>query len=352
MFADRLKRARTASGFSMQSLASKVGISANMIKKYEHGESMPSSETLIKLAASFGLKSEYFFRPTQITLQNIQYRKKSSLPQKVLHQIEADVLEQAERWFELKQLWPHFPIPPAILPPCTIQSLDDIEAFALELRSTWNLGTKEIPNLTTVLEEHGFLVIMSKISSQGACDGLQAYIEGVPILVCQRQGDGTRQRFTLAHELAHFAFATSLPAELDLEACCHRFAQAFLLPLPTLYSFLGTKRHTLEIGELYHVKKRFGISMQACIRRAYDTAIISEATYKNLCIHFSIHGWKKQEPGEPYPLESTSSFKQLVYRALGEGIIEESKAAELLGQSVMAFHRDRFLRVDDAAIGC
>ncbi|MDX9825110.1 MAG: helix-turn-helix transcriptional regulator, partial [Sphaerochaeta sp.] len=57
MFADRLKRARISSGFSMQKLATKVGISANMIKKYEHGESMPSSATLIKLAASLGLKS-------------------------------------------------------------------------------------------------------------------------------------------------------------------------------------------------------------------------------------------------------------------------------------------------------
>jgi Zn-dependent peptidase ImmA (M78 family) len=350
MFADRLKRARVSSGFSMQKLASKVGISANMIKKYEHGESMPSSATLIKLAASLGLKSEYFFRPTQIALQNIQYRKKSSLPRKVLQQIEADVLEQAERWFELKQLWPHFPISPAILPPATIQNLDDIETYAMNLRSMWNLGIKEIPNLTSLLEEHGFLVIMTHIQTQGACDGLQASIEGTPILVCQHQGDGTRQRFTLAHELAHFAFASSIPPELDLESCCHRFAQAFLLPLPTLHFFLGTKRQTLEIGELYLIKHRYGISMQACIRRAFDTGIISESTYKNLCIVFSSNGWRKQEPGEPYPLESTSFFKHLVYRALGENIIGEAKAAELLGQSVMEFHRSRYMRDSDAAV--
>lgn len=350
MFAERLKRARVSSGFSMQNLATKVGISANMIKKYEHGESMPSSATLIRLAASLGLKSEYFFRPTQITLQNIQYRKKSSLSRKVLQQIEADVLEQAERWFELKQLWPHFPISPPVLPPATIENLEDIETYAMNLRSAWNLGTKEIPNLTALVEEHGFLVIMSNISAQGACDGLQASIEGTPILICQQQGDGTRQRFTLAHELGHFAFASSLPEGLNLELCCHRFAQAFLIPLPTIYSFLGTKRHTLEIGELYHIKHRYGISMQACIRRAFDTSIISESTYKHLCMLFSSNGWRKQEPGEPYSLETTSFFKHLVYRALGEGIIEEAKAAELLGQSVMEFHRNRYMRDSDVAL--
>ncbi|KAF5031953.1 hypothetical protein DSECCO2_622330 [anaerobic digester metagenome] len=65
---------------------------------------------------------------------------------------------------------------------------------------------------------------------------------------------------------------------------------------------------------------------------------------------FSSNGWRKQEPGEPYPLESTSCFKHLVYRALGENIIGEAKAAELLGQSVMEFHRSRYMRDSDVAL--
>jgi predicted HTH domain antitoxin len=34
-------------------------------------------------------------------------------------------------------------------------------------------------------------------------------------------------------------------------------------------------------------------------------------------------------------------FEQLVYRALAEGIVSESKAAELLQMSVMALHKQR-----------
>ena len=41
MFAERLKRARTAAGLSMKGLAAEVGLSANEIKKYEHGINMP-----------------------------------------------------------------------------------------------------------------------------------------------------------------------------------------------------------------------------------------------------------------------------------------------------------------------
>jgi hypothetical protein len=39
-----------------------------------------------------------------------------------------------------------------------------------------------------------------------------------------------------------------------------------------------------------------------------------------------------------------------VYGALGENIIGEAKAAELLGQSVMEFHRSRYMRDSDVAL--
>ena len=60
---------------------------------------------------------------------------------------------------------------------------------------------------------------------------------------------------------------------------------------------------------------------------------------------FSKNGWRTEEPGKAYPHESTYLHKQLVYRALGEEYIGESKAAELLGMSVSSFHKERKLEV-------
>ena len=74
MFGERLLRARTAAGLSMQALAQAVGLSANMIKKYEHGVSMPSSDSLLKLAKALSVRVEYFFRPVTVQLSNIEYR--------------------------------------------------------------------------------------------------------------------------------------------------------------------------------------------------------------------------------------------------------------------------------------
>lgn len=40
-------------------------------------------------------------------------------------------------------------------------------------------------------------------------------------------------------------------------------------------------------------------------------------------------------------------FKQLIFRGLGEGILSESKAAELLGISLVSFHQARKLESSD-----
>ena len=52
---------------------------------------------------------------------------------------------------------------------------------------------------------------------------------------------------------------------------------------------------------------------------------------------FSLNNWHKKEPGEQIEPEKPQLFEQLVFRALAEDIIGESKAAELMGMSVREF---------------
>lgn len=59
--------------------------------------------------------------------------------------------------------------------------------------------------------------------------------------------------------------------------------------------------------------------------------------------------WRTKEPSDQYPQEETYLYKQLVYRALGESYIGESKAAELLKMSLSSFHKDRKLGAINAA---
>ena len=350
MIGERLKRARAAAGLSMKALATEIGLSANMIKKYEHDISMPSSSVLLKLAKTLSVRTEYFFRPTKVTLGEIEYRKKSTTTKAMLKRIEADVIDQAERWLELSQLWPNFPIPKfeftAELP--RIESLDQIDAVAEQVREHWQLGVNPLPDLIDLLESKGILVIISQEEQADKFDGLMAHIDDQPVIVISDCWPGCRQRFTLAHELGHLILHGLLPEDIDEEKACNRFASAFLLPAHEVFQHFGETRSYIEFQELYLLKHEYGLSMQACLYRIADLGVISKSKRKQIFMHFSKSGWRKLEPGAPYPKERTYLFQQLVYRALGEGIISESKAAELLQISVMTLHKQRLIQIEAA----
>lgn len=344
MIGERLKRARAASGLSMKALGDAAGISANMIKKYEHDISMPSSGVLIKLSKVLQVRSEYFFRPTKVVLSGVEYRKRANTPKSILKRIEADVLDQAERWQELTNLWPNFPLPNFSVPesiPEQVNTLEAIDKIADLIREEWHLGLNPITDLIDTFELKGILVIVTAVDEQAKFDGLQTSISGKPVIVVSANWPGDRQRFTLAHELGHLILQGRLSGDLEEEQACNRFASAFLIPASSIRQQLGTRRHKLEPQELYLLKHDYGLSMQGCLYRAADLNIITERVRKSLFIYFSSQGWRKQEPGKPYPKETTLLFKQLVYRALGEGIISESKAAELLVMPIMKFHQAR-----------
>lgn len=352
MIGERLKRARAAAGFSMQALAERVGVSAPMIKKYEDDRSMPSSGKLLAIAKALGVRSEYFFRPTVVELKEVEYRKRASTPKSILKRIEADVLDQAERWQELANLWPTFPVPGFALPCCLpdrIGSLEQVDNLADSLRREWHLGLNPIPDLIDTLESHGILVILTDADPKATFDGLQATVAGQPIVVVSKAWSGDRQRFTLAHELGHLLLHGRLEDKVDEERVCNRFAGAFLLPASTMREQLGASRHNIEPRELYLLKQEYGLSMQACLYRAKDLGIISPTLHRTLSIAFSRKGWKREEPGTPYPQESTLLFQQLVYRALAESLITESKAAELLGLPLARFHQTRRLELQHEA---
>jgi Zn-dependent peptidase ImmA (M78 family)/transcriptional regulator with XRE-family HTH domain len=355
MFAERLERARKAAGLSMKALADEIDLSANSIKKYEHGTAMPSSTNLLKLAKALSVRTEYFFRPTKVEISGVEYRKRANTAQKVLDRINGDVLDQAERWQELLEFYPDpvKPIPEFSLPenlPNRLDGLEQVELLAVQMRQAWDLGLNPIHDMIDTMESKGIMIITTDVETDKKFDGLAGKIGNTPVVVISTSQSGDRQRFTLAHELGHLVVHGRLSEELDEEKVCNAFAGAFLLPAQTLIEHLGEKRRNIEPRELLMLKHEYGISMLAALYRAGQCGIITPATQKSLFMLFSKNGWRTQEPGKEYPHESTFLYKQLVYRALGEEYIGESKAAELLGMSVSSFHKERKLEALSAAI--
>ncbi len=345
MLGNRIKRARKALGLSLRDLADEISLSHAAIKKYEDNKVAPSSDILIKLAKVLHVKVEYFFRTKTPILDNIQYRKHADVLEKHLEEINIKILDQAERRMELESLFPTAPIKFFSIETLSlkeIQSLEDIEELADEMRKRWCLGLDPIPDIIDVFEEQGIKVFEIDTHRFPKFEGLFAHISNIPIIVIGNERPGDRQRFTLVHELGHLIL-DDFSNNLEEEACCNRFAGAFLLPRKSLKRILGEHRNYIEPRELSLIKQEFGISMSSILHRVEEIGIISKALYRKLRSEFNERDWLRQEPGAPYPQEKTHIFEQMIFHALAEDYIGESKAAELMNISLESFRARRAL---------
>ena len=99
-----------------------------------------------------------------------------------------------------------------------------------------------------------------------------------------------------------------------LEREADSFASAFLLPR---VPFLAEGPARLSWPRLRDMKRRWGVSLLALVRRAYDLGVYSEATYRRAHVEYAQQGWRADgEPDEP-PMELpslvTRAVEQLAY---------------------------------------
>lgn len=347
MFGERLERARKAAGLSLRALGEQVGLSQTAISKYEKNQIIPDSTMLIKLTHALNVKVEYFFRPKEFTytLDDVDYRKRD-IPKKGLDLINAKILDQIEKRFELESFFPSAPIESFTLPSTlqkNINEIDEIDEISKQLRISWKIGLNPIPDLIDVLETNGIRVFIIKDSIDNKFDGLATKIKNQPIIVISSDWPGDRQRFTLAHELGHLVLHGRIPKKMDEEKAANRFAGSFLLPTYAIREELGNKRNFIEIQELSLLKQEYGISMQGIIFRAKQAQIIESKQSGKLWGMFKKRDWLVTEPGDAYPSEKSHIFKQLIFHALAEEFIGESKAAELMDMNVKQFYNLRMM---------
>jgi transcriptional regulator with XRE-family HTH domain len=326
---ERIKQARKANYLSQRDLANQAGISAMAISKYERGLDTPSSGVLLRLAQALDISIDFLFRPQTISVELKAYHKHAVLGIKAQEAIRMRIQEWLERYLEVESF---FPGEDQVESPAVrkVRSIDDVEYAALGLRNEWNLGLDPIENLTQVLEDRGIKVGL--VSGFDHFDACTFTADGMWVIVSKAGLPGDRQRFDLGHELGHLFLD---PAEnLDAESASNRFAGALLVPAEAAFFELGPNRTALDIHELYILKHKYGLSMQAWVYRAKDLGIITESAAVSLFKRFRTNGWHRQEPGDPLPSENPQRMERLVYRALAEDLISRSRAQELLGNNV------------------
>ncbi len=348
MIGNRLKRAREAAGLSLRDLEAVIGneVSAQAIGKYERDEMMPGSTVLLALAKALKVTPEFLLSTREIELSGVDFRKAPEAGAKEEKAVGAVVLDHVERYLELEDLMPD--MGPTWLNFDDVEfRIDHIEAAeraADHLRCKWELGIDPIPNFAELLEERGVKVIALELPSN--VSGSKAYVKvsdqrKIPIVVVNQGHNGERQRFTMAHELAHIVLHTVGLSDKDQEKAADRFAGAFLMAKEMLMKLLGGHRTAISLGELVELKKIFKVSVACIVVRCSQIGAISKAAYGRLFGHIKSMGWNElgsDEPGKLEP-ELPQRMERLCLRAVSEGAVSLSKAAELLKVSVRDLDR-------------
>lgn len=344
---ERLKSARLASGLTLRELAQAVDLSATAISKIERGQISPRPSVIRKLIKALNLTAEYLYRETTVELLTPAYRKKSDFPKKLQVKIEENVKEYAERYLAIQELFSTERKNIYSLPKYTIDTIDEIEGIALEVRQKWELGTAPIDNLVSNFEDQGIIVLM--VPKEDGFDGFSCWIDDqTPVVVCPDNVPGDRQRFTLAHELGHLIL--NYNDTLNMEEAANQFAASFLVPSKSLLYELGEKRSKLLLDELLILKQKYKVSMQVLVRRAYTLGIITKAKYQEICKMFSRLGWRTNEPGDDVDYEVPTRFNLLINQALAENWITPIRAQELARNKFDTFNIGKFKPEDDVLL--
>lgn len=350
-FAERLKRARAMRGLSLRALADSLDslVSHTALSKYEKGMIGPGSQVIIALARALKVDPDYFFRPTNVALSGIEFRKRAKCPKREIDRIREEAHDFFERYLEIESILNLGNQP---LPSFDLRKEDNLgaaaEKAAGDLRRKWKLGVNPIQNLHEELEHAG--VKVREVESGGHFDGFSGWAEDrIPIIVLAKHLNRNlpRKRFTAAHELGHLAMR--LPENIDKkkeESLCHRFAGAFLVPAVGLKEF-GERRSHIATGELAALKAEWGMSMHALMFRFVDLGIITTERRKRFDFVYRVKNrWhdldekgNPREPGEWRGSEEATRFKQLVFRAASEELITRSKGASLLGMAHRQFNQ-------------
>lgn len=332
----RLKQLRLARGMSLDALAAALGgaVTKQALSKYELDKASPSPRMLTLLAGALGVKATQLAASPEATVDFIAYRRRASLPKREQERVESEItlaLEQRVQLQDRLQLSATLDLP---IQAVRISRIEDAEDAAAQIRAQWGLGAEPLANVTATLEDH--LVHVLAIDGDHRFDGISAVVRtndgqvAAAAVVSDEKVVGERQRLNLAHELGHLVLDVSALADADqIETAAFRFGAALLVPADLLRQEVGATRSFISATELLLLKQRFGISIQALVRRLRDVGVITASYYKQWCIDISRLGWRREEPGA-LPREVPSWLRRHTLRALAEELISPEEATALV----------------------
>lgn len=324
---ERLKEARQFNAMSISDLADATKLSRQAISQYENGKAIPEIQNALNLSRTLKFPFSYFFQEGTLSADTATtYFRSLTSTLKKDRKSQVIRMEYVAKIFEILCNYVEFPkfIDPEVNFDHNVivkdfredEIANQIEDIAAYIRRIWNIEDGPIENLQYTLESHGVVVTgfeseenrIDAFSQKTDIDGETIYLVGILL--------GTRPecriRLDMAHELGHILLhpwgedIEELTREefRNREGQANMFASAFLLPADSFGE--DVSYYPTDLNYYEFLKKKWGVSIQAMIVRAYQLKIITANQYQYLMRQVSKNGWRKKEPGDrPYMLESS-----------------------------------------------
>ena len=318
----------------MADLAKKVEglVTPQAIYKYEAGKMMPSETVLRAFCEALDVTPDFLFRPFEVKMENIEFRKKAKMTVKEKNMILGEVRDGIELYCSIEDvlgLTSKFDID---FSNTIVDSDRQVCELATQLRGEWNLGMGGICGLVNLLEEHGVKVM--EIDADESFDGLSGMANGCPVIILNRNFVAERKRFTALHELGHIVmrFGDGITPK-QKESYCHLFANEVLIPSDVFVKIAGNMTgHHIHLRQFVDIQMMYGVSIDALMYKAKKLNLIPESRYvafmkrKNANLSFKMEVETSRTVNE-----KPSRFESLVYKAYAAELISVSKAAYYLG---------------------
>lgn len=300
----RLVAMRELLGMAQGEVAEATKISPSALSQAERGDTTLSASNIVQVAQLLGVSPEAFVEQPEPRVDLVpQFRHLRRTPKREQRKAQQLVYATARVAEELKK-YVKFPEPFQFALPVDPDRpaedvADQIEDAAAQTREALDIPPDDPigDDVISYLEIGGITVVRDDETNEDI-DAYSAMIDGLPIIILDGGTDSVwdRDNFSLAHELAHLVMHREVraPGTRTVEAQAHRFAGAFLGPEGALRPQLPAD---LDWSRYLQLKRTWGLSMAALVRRAKDLEVIDDMTYTRAMKQRSSYGWRFKEPG-------------------------------------------------------
>lgn len=318
----RLILARQRRSFTMKLLADRAGLSSKIISLYENGSQSPTPESLTAIARELNFPIQFFLGKDieSPTGENASFRSFSRMTsgQRDAALAAGGIAYLFSDWVDQK-----FNLPSPSIPDCSGM---DPEAAAMVVRSEWLLGHSPLKNMVHLLESKGVRVF-SLAEETNQVNAFSCWRRGTtPFVFLNTQKSAEASRFDAAHELGHLVLhrhGENKGKEVEAEA--NSFASALLMPRESVLAYAS---HCRTITDIIKAKKYWNVSAMALVYRLHKVSLLSEWTYRDLCVELSKKGARTSEI-DPSPRETSQVLQKVLSFTRDSGKSLQAVAAEL-----------------------